>query len=108
MPPPIPIPGSYIEPSVYYRPFHQVATETDKIDELTEDVMVALQNLKHTYLGHKTILDPSWGRDKFRTLEKKHMCHFKSCVKGVTEYLDIMQEWVDEIEKELKEEASNR
>ena len=108
MSPLIPIPGSYTESSVHYAPFHQVATEIDKIAELTEDVMSALQNLKHTYLGHKTILEPSWGRNKFRTLEKKHMCHFKSCMKGVTEYLDIVQEWADEIEKELEEEASNR
>jgi len=77
-------------------PFLFLTTEVERMDCLTKNVMDALKNMKHSYLG-------VWSRDKFRTLDEEQKRHFKRCMKEITNYLEEMNEWVDEIETELKE-----
>jgi hypothetical protein len=72
------------------------------MDQLTQGVLDALRDLKHTYLGKSTTIDRSC---RFRTLEKEQMRHFEDCLGQIKASLNLMEDWVNEIEKELIEQA---
>jgi hypothetical protein len=62
--------------------------------------------MKHVYLGPKKTLNPSCHITKLSTLEPNKDTLLKT--EEITEYPEIMQERVDEIEKELREKITSR
>ena len=82
-------------------PFFSLTTEAERMDCLTGNVMSPLKDMKYVYLG-------TWGKDKFRTLNEEQKRHFKRRMREIKNYLEEMNEWVDEIEVEIKENAEMR
>lgn len=66
-------------------PFFFLTTEVERMDCLSGNVMDALKNMKHVYLG-------VWGTDKFRTLNEEKKRHFKRCMREITGYMEEMNE----------------
>jgi hypothetical protein len=87
--------------SVHGKPFHPLATEAEKIKQLTESVSFRFKDLKHTFLDHGKADESEYmyrGEESFRKLNKHERWLYMSYVKEFKEYLDDMTEWVNRIE----------
>jgi hypothetical protein len=102
-PTPRPVPRPITNLSAHNKPFLDNATETEKIDQLAEDVSFALKDLKPTYLDHGTVDEGRGcmkGKEHFRKLNKYERWLYVSYVKHFKEHCEDMPEWVGKIEGE--------
>jgi hypothetical protein len=93
--------------SVHGKPFHPLATEAEKIKQLTESVSFRFKDLKHTFLDHGKADESEYmyrGEESFRKLNKHERWLYMSYVKEFKECLDDMTEWVNRIEADEKKE----
>jgi uncharacterized radical SAM superfamily Fe-S cluster-containing enzyme len=78
----------------------KIPTAIEAMNGLTINVIGALTDLKHEFLGITS--DSACNTEMYRTLDEQQRRYYIAFIKDVEYYLKHMREWVEHIEKKLK------